>query len=57
MTHPDFGEGGRDRDEELTAEQVALIDLTRAVRVLSEELMIIKKDLMTLEEKLWKLES
>lgn len=55
MTHPDFGERGL--EEELTPEQVAIVDLAKTARLLTDEIKILKRDLMKLEEKLWTLKN
>ncbi len=66
MTHPDFGERGF--EEELTPEQVAIVDLAKTVRLLKEshsefmslvnsELKMLEEDVKKLEQKIWTLEN
>ena len=66
MTHPDFGECGF--EEELTPEQVAIVDLAKTVRVLKEghsefmslvnsELKMLEEDIKKLEKEIWTLKN
>lgn len=66
MTHPDFGERGF--EEELTPEQVAIVDLAKTVRVLKEaqeeqqkrmdsEMNVLREDIKRLEKQIWTLKN
>jgi len=66
MTHPDFGERGF--EEELTPEQVAIVDLAKTVRVLKEvqeeqekrmdsEMKVLREDIKKLEKAIWNLKN